>query len=67
MSILPQAPWTITWVLGPRLKKFLILHFREVTLRRKRSVVERSTPAKAALCPQELHLLMAPQPLQRDP
>lgn len=67
MSILPQAPWTITCVLGPQLKRFLILHFWEVTLWRERSIVERSTPAKAALCPQELHLLMAPQPLRRDP
>lgn len=67
MSILPQALWTITWVLGPRLKRLLILHFREVTLWREKSIVERSTPAKAALCPQEPHLLMATQPLWRDP
>lgn len=67
MSILSQALWTITWVLGPWLKRLLILHFREVTLWREKSVVERPTPAKAALFPQELHVLMAPQPLQRDP
>lgn len=52
MSILPQAPWTITWVLGPRLKRFLILHFREVTLWRKRTLHSSQSclvPAGAAL------------------
>lgn len=45
MRILPQALWTITWVLSPLLTR--LLSFHEVTLWREMSKVKRTTPASA--------------------